>query len=148
MTKTPAWAAPTAGAPLVPFQVERREPGPQDVEIDVLFCGICHSDVHQARDEWGGASFPMVPGHEIVGRVRRTGSAVTRFKAGDMAGVGCMVDACRACAPCHQGTEQFCQAGAAFTYNGTEMDRTTRTFGGYSKRVVVTERFVLRCRPP
>ena len=144
MTKTAAWAAPAAGKPLAPFVIQRRAPGAGDVEIDVLFCGICHSDIHQARDEWGGATVPMVPGHEIVGRVRSVGRAVTRFKPGDMAGVGCMVDACRTCAPCRHDTEQFCQAGAAFTYNGTEMDRATPTYGGYSKRVVVSERFVLK----
>lgn len=144
MTRTNAWAAPAAGKPLVPHAIERREPGPRDVEIDVLFCGVCHSDIHQARDEWTGAIFPMVPGHEIVGRVRRVGRDVTRFAPGDLAGVGCMVDACGACAPCRDDTEQFCEPGAAFTYNGTEMDRVTPTFGGYSKRVVVTERFVLR----
>ena len=144
MPRTPAYAAPAAGKPLVPFVVDRREPGPHDVDLDVLFCGVCHSDLHQARDEWTGATFPMVPGHEIVGTVRRVGAAVTRVRAGDLVGVGCMVDSCRTCAPCRQDTEQFCAAGAAFTYNGTEMDRVTPTFGGYSARVVVTERFVLR----
>jgi len=142
--KTSAYAAPAAGEPLVPFQIERREPGPGDVEIDVLFCGVCHSDIHQARDEWTGAIFPMVPGHEIVGRVRRVGRGVERFRPGDLVGVGCMVDSCRTCAPCRQDTEQFCEATAAYTYNGTEMDRVTPTFGGYSTRVVVTERFVLK----
>jgi alcohol dehydrogenase (NADP+) len=142
--KTAAYAAPAAGKPLVPFAIDRREPGPLDVEIDVLFCGVCHSDIHQARDEWTGATFPMVPGHEIVGRVRRVGGSVTRFKAGDIAGVGCMVDSCRVCEPCKHDTEQFCDATAAYTYNGTEMDRVTPTFGGYSKRVVVAERFVLK----
>ena len=144
MQKTAAYAALAAGKALVPFQIERREPGPSDVEIDVLFCGVCHSDIHQARDEWTGALFPMVPGHEIVGRVRRVGASVKRFRAGDMVGVGCMVDSCRVCEPCKHDTEQFCDATAAYTYNGTEMDRTTPTFGGYSKRVVVTERFVLK----
>ncbi|RYE84449.1 MAG: NAD(P)-dependent alcohol dehydrogenase, partial [Myxococcales bacterium] len=108
------------------------------------FCGVCHSDIHQARDEWTGASFPMVPGHEIVGRVTRVGGAVKAFKTGDMAGVGCMVDSCRACGPCHDKVEQFCEQGNAPTYNGTEMDRTTPTYGGYSSRVVVDERYVLR----
>jgi uncharacterized zinc-type alcohol dehydrogenase-like protein len=144
MTATPAYAAPAAGKPLVPFTISRREPGPHDVEIDVLFCGVCHSDIHQARDEWTGATFPMVPGHEIVGRVSRVGAAVTRFAKGDVAGVGCMVDSCRTCGPCRHDTEQFCETGAAWTYNGTEMDRATPTFGGYSKRVVVAERFVLK----
>ncbi len=144
MPKTSAYAAPAAGKPLIPFQIDRREPRPHDVEIDVLFCGVCHSDIHQARDEWTGATFPMVPGHEIVGRVRRVGRDVKGFRAGDVAGVGCMVDSCRVCEPCRHDTEQFCEATAAYTYNGTEMDRVTPTFGGYSKRVVVPERFVLR----
>jgi uncharacterized zinc-type alcohol dehydrogenase-like protein len=144
MSKTPAWAAEAAGKPLAPFTVDRREPGPADVVIDVLFCGVCHSDVHQARDEWGGGLFPMVPGHEIVGRVRQVGAAVTRFAVGDLAGVGCMVDSCRECGPCRHDTEQFCEKGAAFTYNSTEMDRRTPTYGGYSTRVVVDQRFVLR----
>ena len=144
MTKTAAFAAPAAGKPLIPFSIDRREPGPFDVDLDVLFCGVCHSDIHQARDEWTGASFPMVPGHEIVGRVRRVGASVKHFRAGDMVGVGCMVDSCRTCDPCRHDTEQFCDATAAYTYNGTEMDRKTPTFGGYSKRVVVAERFVLK----
>ncbi|MFO0934812.1 MAG: NAD(P)-dependent alcohol dehydrogenase [Planctomycetota bacterium] len=144
MPRTLAYAAPAAGKPLVPFTLDRREPSAHDVDIDVRYCGVCHSDLHQARDEWSGATFPMVPGHEIVGTVRRVGAAVTRVKVGDLVGVGCMVDACRTCEPCRHDTEQFCEAGAAFTYNGTEMDRVTPTFGGYSARVVVTERFVLR----
>ncbi|HET9037043.1 MAG TPA: NAD(P)-dependent alcohol dehydrogenase [Myxococcaceae bacterium] len=142
--KVPAYAAATAGAPLGPFTVERRDLRPDDLQIDILFCGICHSDIHQARDEWGGALFPMVPGHEIVGRVTRIGAAVTKFKVGDLAGVGCMVDACGRCDPCRRGTEQFCTQTAAFTYNGTEMDRTTPTYGGYSTAIVVREPFVLR----
>jgi uncharacterized zinc-type alcohol dehydrogenase-like protein len=144
MTRIPAWAAAAPGRPLTPFSVERRAPGPQDVVIDIDYCGVCHSDVHQARDEWGGGLFPMVPGHEIVGRVRQVGAGVTRFAVGDLAGVGCMVDSCRTCDPCRHDTEQFCQQGAAFTYNSTEMDRKTPTFGGYSARVVVAERFALR----
>ncbi|MBL9087188.1 MAG: NAD(P)-dependent alcohol dehydrogenase [Planctomycetia bacterium] len=144
MPRTLAYAAPAAGKPLVPFSLDRREPGPHDVDLDVRYCGVCHSDIHQARDEWTGATFPMVPGHEIVGTVRRVGAAVTRFKAGDLVGVGCLVDSCRTCTPCRRDTEQFCEAGPAFTYNGTEMDRVTPTFGGYSARVVVAERFVLR----
>jgi uncharacterized zinc-type alcohol dehydrogenase-like protein len=144
MSKTPAYAAVSAGAPLAPFSVERREPGPRDVAIDILFCGICHSDVHQARDEWGGSVFPMVPGHEIVGRVRQVGREVTRVKVGDLAGVGCMVDSCRVCDPCRRDLEQFCEKAAAFTYNSTEMDRKTPTYGGYSGQIVVTDRFVLK----
>jgi uncharacterized zinc-type alcohol dehydrogenase-like protein len=147
MAKFPAFAAAAAGAPLAPFTVERREPGPRDVEIDVLFCGVCHSDIHQARDEWGGGIFPMVPGHEIIGRVVRTGREVGRFAVGDRVGVGCMVDSCHECPPCRQDLEQFCEKGAAFTYNSTELDRRTPTYGGYSTRVVVEERFVLRIPP-
>jgi uncharacterized zinc-type alcohol dehydrogenase-like protein len=147
MSKTKAYAALSPTTPLVPFEVDRRDPGPDDVVIDLAFCGICHSDIHQARDEWGGALFPMVPGHEMVGTVARVGAAVKRFKVGDRAGVGCMVDSCRTCDSCKQDLEQFCQKGAAFSYNGTEMDRKTPTFGGYSKQVVVTEAFALRISP-
>ena len=144
MRKIPAYAAAAANAPLGPTLIERRDPGPSDVAIDVLFCGVCHSDLHQARDEWGGALFPMVPGHEIIGRVSHVGAAVTRLRVGDLAGVGCMVDSCRRCAPCERDLEQFCESGCAFTYNGTEMDRKTPTFGGYSTHIVVDERFTLR----
>jgi uncharacterized zinc-type alcohol dehydrogenase-like protein len=144
MPKTSAFAAASARAPLAPVSIERREPGPHDVLIEILFCGVCHSDIHQARDEWGGAIFPMVPGHEIVGRVAQVGASVTRLAVGDIAGVGCMVDSCRACAPCHQHLEQFCAEGTALTYNSTEMDRKTPTYGGYSSHVVVTEHFALK----
>ena len=139
-----AWGATEAGKPLAPMRIERREPGPHDVVIDIQSCGVCHSDIHQVRDEWSGALFPMVPGHEIVGRVTRVGSKVTRLAVGDPAGVGCMVDACRTCPECREGLEQHCARGAAFTYNGTEMDRQTRTYGGYSTEIVVDERFALR----
>jgi alcohol dehydrogenase (NADP+) len=142
--KVHAYAAASSKSPLTPFTVERREPGERDVVIDVLYCGVCHSDIHQVRDEWGGALFPMVPGHEVVGRVTRTGARVTKLKKGDLAGVGCMVDSCRTCDPCRRDLEQFCEEGAAFTYNGTEMDRRTPTFGGYSTQVVVDERFTLK----
>ncbi|MGZ6078631.1 MAG: NAD(P)-dependent alcohol dehydrogenase [Myxococcaceae bacterium] len=142
--RVPAYAAPAARAPLAPFTVDRRDPRPNDVQLEILFCGVCHSDVHQARDEWGSAKFPMVPGHEIVGRVTRVGQGVTKFKVGDLAGVGCMVDSCGRCEPCRRGTEQYCTQGAAFTYNSTEMDRTTPTYGGYSTQVVVRESFALR----
>jgi uncharacterized zinc-type alcohol dehydrogenase-like protein len=145
--KTRAYATPAPRAPLAPSEIDRREPRDHDVVIDIAFCGICHSDIHQARDEWGGSMFPMVPGHEIVGKVSRVGSAVRKLKVGDHAGVGCMVDSCRACRSCERDLEQFCERGAAFTYNGTEMDRKTPTYGGYSQRVVVDERFVLRIAP-
>ena len=144
MLKTPAYAASSAGSRLAPLTIERREPGPHDVLIDVLYCGVCHSDLHQVRDEWTGAVFPMVPGHEIVGRVRQVGRDVTKLAVGDMAGVGCMVDSCRDCGPCRHDTEQFCEKGAAWTYNCTQMDRRTPTYGGYSTRVVVDERFALK----
>jgi uncharacterized zinc-type alcohol dehydrogenase-like protein len=144
MQKSQAWGAPAAGKPLAPMTIDRREPGPHDVVLDILFCGVCHSDIHQARDEWSGGVFPMVPGHEIVGRVARLGGEVSKFKVGDIAGVGCMVDSCRTCAPCTENLEQFCQKGMAGTYNSTEMDRKTLTYGGYSSRLVVDERFALR----
>src|SRR5262245_2661087 len=142
--KTPAYAATSTTAPLAPFTIERRETGPRDLLLDVLYCGICHTDIHQTRDEWGGSTFPMVPGHEIVGRVREVGREVTRFQAGDLAGVGCIVDSCGTCDRCRGGLEQFCALGPAFTYNSTEMDRKTPTYGGYSTQLVVTERFAFK----
>ncbi|ATB40450.1 alcohol dehydrogenase [Cystobacter fuscus] len=144
MPKTPAYAAPAAGKPLAPFSFEQREVGPHDVLIDILYSGVCHSDIHQARDEWGGALFPMVPGHEIIGRVKQVGQHVTKLKVGDMAGVGCMVDSCRDCQTCRRDLEQFCERGMASTYNGTYMDRKTPTYGGYASRIVVTEHFALK----
>lgn len=143
MTPVKGYAAKEVGADLVPFDFERREVGPHDVAIDILYCGVCHSDVHQVRDEWGGSMFPMVPGHEIVGRVTKVGDHVTSFKVGDLAGVGCMVDSCQKCSSCVEDQEQYCDLGNAGTYNSTEMDRKTPTYGGYSKNVVVTENFVL-----
>ncbi len=142
-----AYAAPAPGAPLVPHPITRREPGAHDVGIEILYCGVCHSDIHQVRDEWSPGIFPMVPGHEIVGRVTKVGARVTRFAVGDLAGVGCFVDSCLECNPCHRNLEQFCLKGAAFTYNGTEMDRKTPTFGGYSTEIVVAERFTLKVPP-
>jgi uncharacterized zinc-type alcohol dehydrogenase-like protein len=144
MQKIRAWGAPAAGEPLAQMTIERREPGPHDLVLEILFCGVCHSDIHQARDEWSGGLFPMVPGHEIVGRITRVGSAVSRFAVGDLAGVGCLVDSCRDCGPCRDGLEQFCARGPAPTYNGTELDRKTLTYGGYSTHVVVDERYTLR----
>src|SRR3954467_6105911 len=144
MLKTPAYAALAAGKPFAPFTVERREPGPREVLIDILFCGVCHSDVHQARDEWGGSKFPMVPGHEIVGRVAKAGSEARKHKVGDLVGIGCMVDSCRACDPCKRDLQQFCEHGAAWTYNSMEMDKKTPTYGGYSTRITAPEDFVLR----
>ncbi|HET8723243.1 MAG TPA: NAD(P)-dependent alcohol dehydrogenase [Anaeromyxobacteraceae bacterium] len=143
MARTRTYAAQTPKSPLAPWEIDRRPVGPRDVAIEIDFCGICHSDIHQARDEWGNSIFPMVPGHEIVGRVTSVGAEVKRFKKGDRVGVGCMVDSCRTCPSCQKDLEQFCVKGAAFTYNGTEMDRKTPTYGGYSTDVVVDEKFVL-----
>jgi uncharacterized zinc-type alcohol dehydrogenase-like protein len=143
MLETPAYAALTSKARLTPHAVSRREPGPHDVLIDILYCGVCHSDIHQAREEWGPAIFPMVPGHEIVGTVAAVGVEVTKWKPGDTVGVGCFVDSCRTCEACHDGEEQFCP-GLAFTYNGYERDGKTPTHGGYSTRITVDENYVLR----
>lgn len=143
MTTVKGYAAEKVGADLVPFSFDRRDVGPHDIAIDILYCGVCHSDVHQVRDEWGNSMFPMVPGHEIVGRITQVGEHVTRFKVGDLAGVGCMVDSCQNCSNCHDDQEQYCDLGNAGTYNSTEMDRKTPTFGGYSNHIVVTEKFVL-----
>ena len=147
MLSTRGYATSGPTAKLVPFTFERREPGPNDVLIEISHCGICHSDIHQARDEWGGALFPMVPGHEIVGRVTRVGAKVTRFKAGDPAGVGCFVDSCRTCESCRASEEQYCEVHTAFTYNCTEMDNKTLTYGGYSSHIVVDERYVFTVSP-
>jgi uncharacterized zinc-type alcohol dehydrogenase-like protein len=144
MTQVKGYAAETANAPLTPFNFERREVGPHDVQIEILFCGVCHSDVHQVRDEWGGSIFPMVPGHEIVGRVTQVGQHVKNFKEGDLAGVGCMVDSCRTCSSCEQQLEQYCEVGFVGTYNGREYKTQEPTYGGYSNQVVVDENFVLR----
>jgi len=144
MQKIHAWGPAAAGKPLTPMTIERRDPRPHDVAIEILYCGVCHSDIHQVRDEWGGGIFPMVPGHEIIGRVVRVGGEVSKFKVGDMAGVGCLVDSCRVCPPCKDGLEQFCENGWSGTYNSTEMDRKTPTYGGYSTQIVVDEAFTLR----
>ncbi len=141
---TKGYAAQNAQSPLAPFTFERRTPGPHDVKMEILFCGVCHSDLHQIRDEWGGSIFPMVPGHEIIGRVIKTGDHVKKFKAGDLAGVGCLVDSCRDCENCKQGLEQYCRNGAVGTYNSMEKDGKTPTYGGYSNQIVVHEDFVLR----
>lgn len=141
--KTKAYAAPKANQPLGPFELVRREPGPTDVLIDIKFCGVCHSDLHQVKDEWGNANFPMVPGHEIAGVVVSTGDKVSKFKTGQHVGVGCLVGSCRECASCMDGFEQYCEKGFIGTYNGLESDGKTPTYGGYSTQIVVDERFVL-----
>jgi uncharacterized zinc-type alcohol dehydrogenase-like protein len=156
MIHVKAYAAPSATQPLAPFELDRRDVGPDDLLIDIAFCGVCHTDIHQARDEWGHGLFPMVPGHEIIGRVAQVGHRVKDFKPGDLAGVGCLVDSCRACPSCQEHLEQFCQKTPAFTYNGTEMDRSTPTYGGYSARIVWTgpspctsrPAWTRRARPP
>ena len=146
MSKARAYAALTPSSPLVPFTVDRREPGPKDVSIEIAYCGICHSDVHSARSEWGEGTFPLVPGHEIAGRVTAVGRKVKKFKVGDLAGVGCMVNSCRKCENCRKGLEQHCLALTSFTYNSTEQDKKTPTYGGYSSHIVVDEDFVLKIR--
>lgn len=141
---TKAFAAQSAASPLGPHTIHRREPLPTDVEIDILYCGVCHTDIHFARNEWGFTSYPVVPGHEILGRVTRVGGQVTRFKPGDLAAVGCLVDSCRTCVNCKQHQEQFCLTGSTFTYNGEDKHSGGMTFGGYSERIVVTEDFTLK----
>ncbi len=144
MPNTLAYAAQSPTAPLAPFSLDRRPPGPTDVEIEILFCGICHSDLHTARGEWPGTVYPVVPGHEIVGRVTAIGADVTRFAPGSNVGVGCMVDSCRTCASCQEGLEQFCDTGGTvFTYNAPDKHSGGVTYGGYSNRIVVDQAFVL-----
>jgi uncharacterized zinc-type alcohol dehydrogenase-like protein len=144
MIAAKAYAAQNATSPLAPFSLERRKPGAHDVLIDILYCGVCHSDIHQVRNEWGGAKYPMVPGHEIVGRVAEVGAAVTKFKVGDLAGIGCLVDSCRTCSSCAENQEQYCENGSVGTYNSFEKDKKTLTFGGYSDKIVADEKFVLK----
>jgi alcohol dehydrogenase (NADP+) len=146
MTATKAFAAHAASEPLGPFSFERREPGPHDVQIEILYCGVCHSDLHQVRNEWGGSIFPMVPGHEIVGRITKVGAHVTRFKEGDIAGVGCFVDSCRVCPSCLEGEEQYCDKGMTGTYNGRDKEGNP-TYGGYSTQIVVDEKYTLSVSP-
>lgn len=144
MTPVAAYAAADARSPLAPFRIERRTPGPRDVQIDILYCGVCHSDIHQVRDEWGGSIFPMVPGHEIIGRVSAVGDEVSRHRVGDAVGVGCFVDSCRTCPQCDAGLEQYCDEGMTATYNARERDGGAPTHGGYSTRIVVDQDYVLR----
>ncbi|RZL47368.1 MAG: NAD(P)-dependent alcohol dehydrogenase [Pedobacter sp.] len=139
-----AYGTIAADAAITPLNINRRVTNPTDVEIDILFCGVCHSDLHTARNDWGGTVYPAVPGHEIIGRITKVGSDVTKFKVGDLAGVGCMVDSCCTCASCKQDLEQYCQNGFTGTYNGKDKHLGGRTFGGYSEKIVVTENFVLK----
>jgi len=144
MSTTTAWAAASATSPLAPVTINRREPGPTDVEIDIAYCGICHSDLHTVRSDWQGTAYPVVVGHEIVGRVVSVGSDVTRHKVGDLVGVGCLVDSCGECDECRAGLENYCRRSVG-TYNSVDPHGTEpRTYGGYSGRIVVTERFVVR----
>jgi uncharacterized zinc-type alcohol dehydrogenase-like protein len=144
MIETKGYAAFDPNSPLAPFNFERREVGPHDVLIEILFCGVCHSDLHTAKGEWGGALYPVVPGHEIVGRIVKVGDHVKKFSVGEMAGVGCMVGSCQSCPSCNDGLEQYCEQGFIGTYNSPEPGLETPTYGGYSNQIVVTEDFVLR----
>jgi len=144
MLATRGYAALNANARLQPFDFTRREPGAHDVLIKILYCGVCHSDIHQARNEWGISTYPVVPGHEIVGQVVRVGNAVRKFKVDDRVGVGCFVDSCRTCSSCRDGEQQYCENGASYTYCSTEQDKKTPTQGGYSSQIVVDENYVLK----
>lgn len=143
MIATKGYAAQAEDSGLAPWDFERRELGAHDVHFDILYCGVCHSDIHQVRGEWGNSMYPMVPGHEIVGRVVAVGAEVSRFAVGDLAGTGCLVDSCRTCDNCQRGLEQYCVNGNTQTYNGLEQDKKTVTYGGYSNTIIVHEDFVL-----
>jgi uncharacterized zinc-type alcohol dehydrogenase-like protein len=145
---TNAYGAFAADTPLEPIAIERRAPGPKDVAIDIAYCGVCHSDLHTVRSEWGGTLYPCVPGHEIVGHVSAVGPEVSGFRPGDAVGVGCMVDSCQHCTSCSEGLEQFCENGFTGTYNGATPDSPGHTLGGYAQSIVVDEKFVLRIRHP
>ncbi len=143
-----AYGAYAADKPLEPIDIERRVPGPNDVQIEIAFCGVCHSDLHTVRSEWGGTLYPCVPGHEIVGHVSAVGSAVSAFAVGDTVGVGCLVDSCQHCPSCGEGLEQYCETGFTGTYNSATQDPPGHTLGGYSQRITVSEKFVLRINHP
>jgi alcohol dehydrogenase (NADP+) len=145
---TKAYGAHAADKKLEAIDIERRKPGPRDVAIDIAFCGVCHSDLHQVRSEWGGTLYPCVPGHEIVGHVTAVGSDVKNVKVGDTVGVGCLVDSCQHCGSCADGLEQYCENGFTATYNGPTKDKPGHTLGGYSQAIVVDEKFVLKIRHP
>lgn len=147
MLNSRGYAAQNAGEALAPFTFERRDPGPLDVVIEIQYCGVCHSDIHMANNDWGMSVFPMVPGHEIVGRVVSVGTSVKKFKAGDSVGVGCMVDSCRSCTNCQDGEEQYCVNGMTLTYGSPEKHIGGYTYGGYSNNIVVDEAFVLKISP-
>jgi alcohol dehydrogenase (NADP+) len=144
MISTKGFAAFSATSPMRPWSFERRDPGPHDVQIEILFCGICHSDLHTVRGEWGPIAYPQVPGHEIIGRVVGVGAHVRKYHEGDLVGVGCLVDSCRTCSSCEEGLEQYCEGGFTGTYGGIEKQTGKPTQGGYSTAIVVDERFVLR----
>ena len=146
MIKTRGYAAHSGDQPLQPFHFERRAPGAGDVQIDILYCGVCHSDLHTVRNEWNNTLYPSVPGHEIVGRVSAVGDQVDRFKVGDIVGVGCMVDSCQQCSSCAEGLEQYCDNGFVGTYNGHAFGGSENTYGGYSDNIVVRQEFVLHIR--
>ncbi|MBQ0737690.1 NAD(P)-dependent alcohol dehydrogenase, partial [Aquimarina celericrescens] len=139
-----AYGAKASDADLEQLDIKRREVLPNDVKIDILYCGVCHSDIHQVRNDWGNSKYPVVPGHEIIGRVIETGNEVSKFKEGDLVGVGCMVDSCQECESCKEGLEQYCENGMVGTYNGKDEHLGGHTFGGYSETVVVREKFVLK----
>lgn len=144
MLASTGWGATGASEPLRKMDFERRDPKPDDVQIDILYCGVCHSDLHTARNEWGNTVYPVVPGHEIIGRVTKVGNQVTRFKEGDLVGVGCMVDSCLHCSACVEGLEQYCENGFVGTYNGEEGHTGGMTYGGYASNIVVRDKFVLK----
>jgi uncharacterized zinc-type alcohol dehydrogenase-like protein len=144
MSATKAYAAQRADTPLAPFQINRRQPLPNDVQVDILFCGVCHSDIHMARNEWKQTIYPVVPGHEIVGKVSAVGDKVSKFKRGDLVGVGVMVDSCRECVNCKKGLEQYCKVATVGTYSAHDKRTGEVTQGGYSKQIVVDEKYVLR----
>jgi len=144
MSVTKAYAALNATTPLTPFSFLRRAPGPQEIEIDIAYCGICHTDIHHARNEWHGTTYPCVPGHEIVGRVNRAGGRVKQFKEGDLAAVGCMVESCRECEPCKSGLENLCEQGTTWTYNSQDKKHGGTTYGGYAEAIVLDEVYALR----
>ncbi|WP_070989033.1 NAD(P)-dependent alcohol dehydrogenase [Halofilum ochraceum] len=144
MSQARAYGAQSPSSGLAPLNIERREPRPDDVAIEILYCGVCHTDIHFAHNDWGFTEYPLVPGHEIIGRVTTTGSGVSGFREGDIVGVGCMVDSCRECSACNDGLEQYCLEGCVVTYNGHDRHDGSTTYGGYSESIVVSERFVVR----